>query len=168
MTGFELSIIFLAISLGTAAVMLVVRELLPQRSAYVSQQLAAGNADAIPDDLLLPRVPQRGSGPIGRFDAWFDRLILETNTQFSALAAMLCMLAAGLLLGGGLFVWPPAATPSRAAHVVDQPPGDQCREQHDHHFGEQVAQILGIGGERLVARQAMGEEPHQQPHAERH
>lgn len=106
MTGIlELSIIFVAISLGAAAIMLVVRELLPQRSAYVSQQLAAGNADTLPDDLLLPRAPQRGSGPIGRFDAWFDRLIVETNTQFTALSAMLCMLAAGLLLGGALFVW---------------------------------------------------------------
>lgn len=106
MTGvLELSVVFLAITLVAAAVLLVIRELRPQRSAYVSQQLSGGATEALPEDLLLPLTTARGTGPIARFDAWFERMIAETDTRFSALSAILCMLAAGLLIGGGLFVW---------------------------------------------------------------
>jgi tight adherence protein B len=50
-------------------------------------------------------VPQRGNGMIGRFDSWFDRLIYESGTQVSPVAAFLVMIAAGLLVGGLLFLW---------------------------------------------------------------
>src|SRR5690349_1596175 len=106
MTGvLELSVVFLAITLGTAAILLVIRELRPQRSAYVSQQFSGSAAEVLPEDLLLPLTTPRGSGPIARFDAWFERMMAETDTRFTAISAVLCMLAAGLLLGGGLFVW---------------------------------------------------------------
>lgn len=106
MTGvLELSVVFIAITLIAGALMLLVRSIVPQRSTYVSQQLNGSLAEAMPEELLLPTIPQRGAGPIGRFDAWFERMMAETGTNFSSLTAILCMLAAGLALGGGLFVW---------------------------------------------------------------
>ena len=106
MTGvLELSVVFIAITLIAGALMLLVRSIVPQRSTYVSQQLNGSLAEAMPEELLLPTIPQRGTGPIGRFDAWFERMMAETGTNLSSLTAVLCMLAAGLAIGGGLFGW---------------------------------------------------------------
>jgi tight adherence protein B len=106
MTGvLEIGVVFVTITLIAGALMVLVRSIIPQRSTYVSQQLNGSLAEVLPEELLLPTIPQRGAGPIGRFDAWFERMMAETGTKFSALSAILCMLAAGLAIGGGLFVW---------------------------------------------------------------
>jgi tight adherence protein B len=103
--GLEITVVFVAITLIAGALMLLVRSIVPQRSTYVSQQLNGTLAETLPEELLLPTIPQRGTDAIGRFDAWFERMMAETGTKLSALSAILCMLAAGLLIGGGLFVW---------------------------------------------------------------
>lgn len=106
MTGvLEMGAVFVAISLVTGAVLAVARVLMPQRSGYVAQQLGGELAEVLPEEVLPRSTAQRPTGPLGRFDAWFERMISETGTRFSSLAAVLCMLAVGLLLGGGLFVW---------------------------------------------------------------
>ena len=41
----------------------------------------------------------------GRFDQWFDRLILESGVSDSPVAGMLLLFGFGLLVGGGLFIF---------------------------------------------------------------
>lgn len=42
---------------------------------------------------------------MGRFDQWFDRLILESGVSDSPVAGMLLLFGFGLLVGGGLFIF---------------------------------------------------------------
>lgn len=102
---FEFSLFFLAIALGTAALLQVLREMSANRAAFMAQRLGGGTVEIPPDQLLAPLLPERGSGVLGRFDRWFDRLILETGTHLSSVTAFLVMLAVGLLVGGVLFIW---------------------------------------------------------------
>lgn len=47
-------------------------------------------------------IAERG---FGRFDQWFDRLILESGMTDSPIAGMLLLFTAGVLVGGALFVF---------------------------------------------------------------
>jgi hypothetical protein len=79
MTGWlEFTIFFAAIALGTAAVLQVLRELSARRTAFMAQRLGGGVVEIPPDQLVVSPLPLRGAGPLGQFDRWFDRLILET------------------------------------------------------------------------------------------
>ena len=53
---------------------------------------------AVPSEL-----PARSA--VGRFDRWFDRLVLESGYGFTSTAAFLAALSGGLLLGGWMFLW---------------------------------------------------------------
>lgn len=101
----EFGIFFAAIALGTAAVLQVLREVVAGRQAFMAQRLGGGAVEIPPDELVAPLLPPRGNGPVGQFDRWFDRLVLETGTQLSSATAFLVMIAAGLVLGGLLFLW---------------------------------------------------------------
>jgi tight adherence protein B len=101
----QITILFGAIALATAAVLQVVRELVTQRWIAIEQRLSGGSREISAEQLLITSAPSRGSGPIGRFDDWFDRFMIETGVQWTAAAAMLAMIAAGLALGGGMFLW---------------------------------------------------------------
>ena len=101
----QLVIFFAAIALVTAAVLQIIRELVTQRWILIEQRLSGGAQELSAEELLIrPAIP-RGSGPIGQFDNWFDRFILETGMQWTSIAAFLAMVAAGIALGGSLFLW---------------------------------------------------------------
>src|SRR5262245_22960243 len=75
-----------------------------QRRMLIQQRL--GGAQELSAEELLLRPPVvHGGGPVGRFDTWFDRFVLETGLQWSSIAAFLAMVAAGIALGGSLFLW---------------------------------------------------------------
>lgn len=100
----QLVVFFAAIALITAAVLQVIRELVMQRRILIQQRLA-GAQELSAEELLLRPPVVHGAGPIGSFDTWFDRFVLETGLQWSSIAAFLAMVAAGIALGGSLFLW---------------------------------------------------------------
>jgi tight adherence protein B len=101
----QLVVLFAAIALITAAVLQVIRELVTQRSLLIQQRLSGGAQEMSAEELLVAPTIPRGSGPIGQFDTWFDRFILETGVQWNSVAAFLAMVAAGVAIGGSLFLW---------------------------------------------------------------
>jgi tight adherence protein B len=103
-TLLELTIVFGAIALATAAVLLVIRDMVTQRWIAIEQRLSGGPREIGAEELLITTYAPR-SGPVGRFDDWFDRFILETGMQWTSAAAFLAMVAAGIALGGALFLW---------------------------------------------------------------
>jgi tight adherence protein B len=102
-TALELVAIFAAIALATAAVMMVIRELVTQRWVAIEQRLGGTRELSAEELLIVPSAPR--TGPIGRFDDWFDRFVLETGLAWAPVTAFLAMVAAGLALGGTLFLW---------------------------------------------------------------
>lgn len=105
MVSFGLLIfIFAAFALVTAAVLMVIRDLVTQRWVAIEQRLGGGAREISAEELLITQHAPR-PGLIGRFDDWFDRFILETGLQWTSPAAFLGMVAAGIALGGSLFMW---------------------------------------------------------------
>src|SRR5437867_2536297 len=83
----QLVVFFAAIALATAAVLQILRELVTQRWIAIEQRLAGGGQEYSAEELLVAPAIPRGSGPIGQFDAWFDRFILETGIHWTSIAA---------------------------------------------------------------------------------
>jgi tight adherence protein B len=100
----ELSIVFGAIALASAAVLLVIRDLVTQRWIAIEQRLSGGQREISAEELLVTTYAPR-TGPVGSFDDWFDRFISETGMQWTSAAAFLAMVAVGIGLGGALFLW---------------------------------------------------------------
>jgi len=96
---------FAGISLLAGAVLVVARSYYVRRASATDQQTAS---DEKP--LPLRRRPSEAEAAsdgsvAGRIDRWFDRLVRDAGTELTPLTAFLLALAAGLLLGGSLFVW---------------------------------------------------------------
>lgn len=90
---------FGTIALATAATWLLVRDL-----------VFGGNVGSSIPALPLRRLPlardeRQPTSTIGRFDAWFERLIVESGLEWTPITAMLVLLLGGSIVGGSLFVW---------------------------------------------------------------
>src|SRR5262245_5418932 len=101
----QLVVFFAAIALTTAAALQIIRELIMQRRLLVERRLAGGARELSAEELLVRPPIVHGAGLIGQFDTWFDRFILETGMQWTSITAFLAMVAAGIALGGSLFLW---------------------------------------------------------------
>ncbi len=96
-------IAFGSFTLMTAAVGLLLRELLAPRSAQAgaggSRQRVKFRRTPTVYDAAKPR------GVIQRLDQAFDRLVLETDTGITPFGAFLLVLTSGLLVGGGVWLY---------------------------------------------------------------
>lgn len=95
-------IVFAAIATIIGAVMLVVRDLAvgnvgtPQRQRSLKDLRLRPPADE----------DRRGTlSPIRWFDGWLDRLMFETGLELSPMSGALVALLAGIVAGGGIFLW---------------------------------------------------------------
>jgi tight adherence protein B len=94
-------IAFVAIALGAAAVMLVVRDLAASAAAGRAQRGAAVFRLA---RLPLARDQREPRSAIEQFDQWFLRLLHDAGSDWSPVTAVLYLLLFALLIGGALFV----------------------------------------------------------------
>lgn len=92
-------ILFLVISLATAAVAMLIRDM------FVSREAPEEDEDEQQTIPLLPNAVEAPRGPLARFDHWFGRVIAESGVRLSAPAAFLLSVGAGLVLAAGLFLW---------------------------------------------------------------
>jgi tight adherence protein B len=100
----EFGVYFAAITLGTAVILLVIREYAGRRRAIIEERLGEKEPDLAVEELLVFPTNPAKLGAVGRFDAWFQRLVLETGLAIQALSAFLLLVTGGLLVGGGLFL----------------------------------------------------------------
>lgn len=105
-------IAFVAITLIAAAALLVARDALTSRSRAIDQRMTDGG-----QDIGLQRFPadvdlDSRAGMIRRFDNWFTRLVVETGLSMVPITAFLMVVAAGLAVGGSLYVWRQDPLPS--------------------------------------------------------
>ncbi len=99
-------LLFLAISLVGAGVVLAVRDYLITRRQAINERLG------LPETFLRKRLdaPETpvGSSPMDakmRRSDWFEQLVLGSGLPLSPEAAFLLSLLLGLVLGGSLFLW---------------------------------------------------------------
>ena len=103
--GLIFIISFLAIALGAAAVLMLVRDLVFANAQTVEARLPQRRRAGLlrrkspADDAAAP------SGWIARIDRWFDQLFVESGVNLEPQAAFLLAVAVGLLVGGAVFVW---------------------------------------------------------------
>jgi len=96
-----LLVLFFMISLGVAAVMMLVRDAQSARAAALEHRLPSE------ESLLQPlhgNAPG-GSGVTGGIDQFFYRLVSESGMPFSPVVGFQMAVAAGLIIGGGVFLW---------------------------------------------------------------
>lgn len=93
-------VVFASVTLVAAAVILVLRDLLFGKRGQEPPD--AGTTPPLPPLELDPEGAQRELNPVYR---WFSRLVLQSGVEITAGTALLLALAAGLLLGGGLYLW---------------------------------------------------------------
>ncbi|HUT09540.1 MAG TPA: type II secretion system F family protein [Thermoguttaceae bacterium] len=96
---------FAGISLLAGAVLVVARGYYVHRASATEEQAGTGEKP-----LVLRRRPSESDlasngGIAGRIDQWFGRLVQDAGTDLTPLTAFLLALAAGLAVGGSLFVW---------------------------------------------------------------
>ena len=111
-------LVFAALTLGGAAIIMIVRDLFVPSAAGGS---GAASASAAPLRLRRLRTlqdPSQAPSMVGRFDAWFHNLVLESGLDWSMTTAVLLLLMVGLLLGGALFVWFEAPLPATIGMFV--------------------------------------------------
>jgi tight adherence protein B len=92
-------VLFGAISLAAAAILLVVRDL----AGMAASRSASGAAIPLPR-LALARDEQAPRSFIGEFDQWFLRVVQETGNGWSPGVACLYLLLGALLVGGVVFI----------------------------------------------------------------
>ena len=114
----EFSVFFAGIMLGTAAILLVLREYLGRQRAIIEGRLGEKQPDIAVEELLVFPVSTAGASPIGRFDAWFQRLVMETGLALQPLSAFLLLVTAGLIVGGGLYISSAALLPGCLGMLV--------------------------------------------------
>lgn len=96
---------FLICSFLGAAIMLAARRVATRKRSFLDQRLG------VPDDridlptLVISPEYRRTHGVVGRFDNWFNRMIVQTGMEIVPEAAFLLAVAVGLLLGGILLLW---------------------------------------------------------------
>lgn len=100
-----LSILFVALSLATAAVLMLFRDVTLRRRAAVDQGLANGGVISTLPRLQLPMEGPPPRSLTGRIDYSFDRLVVESGLALTSETAFLVQVFCGLLLGGMLFIW---------------------------------------------------------------
>ena len=98
-------IALVAMSIAVVALAILVRRLLGQPSDVIERRL--GMMEHQPGLQQLRRQPElpRPSGMASRFDRWFDQLVSEATPELTPQTALLVVVAAGLSVGGVLFVW---------------------------------------------------------------
>lgn len=97
--------VFGFVALVVAGVLLLIRELAWKRRERIAQRLGEPAEGGALPTLRVEPAPLAGWRIAERIDRWFSRLVIETGVDLSAESAFLSALAAGLLLGGGLFLY---------------------------------------------------------------
>ena len=94
-----LIVIYVAVALIVATVLLLLRDLLGRGKEEPAE------ADRPLDLAALLPSPETAASNAGQSESWLGRLATETGIGFTAETAFLLAIAAGLALGGGFFLW---------------------------------------------------------------
>lgn len=96
-------ICFFAAASICCATFLVCRDLLAPGDAVTGRAISLGSRGLRRIPTVLDEVPSRSIA--GRIDQSFDRLVLETGLEMTPIAALLLLIACGLMIGSCLFTY---------------------------------------------------------------
>jgi len=155
----EFGVYFTAIMLGTAAILLALREYAGRKRAIIEGRLGEKKPDLAVEELLVFPTSTAGAGPVGRFDAWFQRLVLETGLALPSLSAFLVLVSGGLIVGGSLFVSTGQLLPACLGMLVGMLAGLGwllfMRHRRLEAFDDQLPEIMDLVARAVRAGQSL-------------
>jgi tight adherence protein B len=97
-----LLVIYVTVALIIAALFFFARDLIARRGASKDQELEQAEK-GLDLGALLPRTDAAAAA--AKDESWLGRLAVESGSDFTAETSLLAAVAAGLALGGALFLW---------------------------------------------------------------